>query len=209
MRKISIIVLTIVSLSVVVYCQAYKKQEAGTFGSLRFGVTAGVNFATFTGDESDVFSRKTDFVLGVTLENYKDPLGINFGLLYFRKGAIAKYSFNGVSTDATMNFDVIEVPVYLRYIFPFNGPIKPFVTLGSYMSLTISGTQSISGEDTQDILSHDAYDAGVLFGFGGLMELSKTNFLTLQVRWEQGFWDVDTDIQNKHNAISILSSISF
>ncbi|MCE1190469.1 MAG: PorT family protein [Ignavibacteria bacterium] len=195
-------------ISFISYSQSYKTYKSDRKSDIHFGLTAGVAFPTFTGEHSDQFSSKTDFVVGCVVENYRDGLTFNGGALYYRKGASATENH----LELTFDFDYLEIPVYFRYIFTTNGSARPFVQFGGYLSYLLSSKGSIkyNGQtSTGDISNISSFDSGILAGAGAIFALSPNNNLAVQLRYELGLIQFSSDNALTNSSFAILTSVSF
>ena len=80
---------------------------------VKFGVKAGVNFASLTGDDADGLDGKTGFhVGGVAVIGISEKFAVQPELVYSSQGA--KDTEEGVDVD--YNLDYINLPVLANYM---------------------------------------------------------------------------------------------
>ena len=128
------------------------------FGQIKFGVTAGANFA----NESARFSRSsasdltkqdsyTGFLIGPTLETMMPIVGIGaeISALYQRKGA--NFNYNLISTADASNLtlegqkvtDCIDIPLSLKFKIGIPKIAKVYFLAGYYWSFAFNGSVEV------------------------------------------------------------------
>jgi len=173
---------------------------------LHFGLQGGVNSSSFRGDtgvltsgiESASLQRRTSFQLGVAfMADLSDRFSLQTEALYIQKGAVVNGSlFGGLVTQvpvtATYRFAYVQVPLLLKFRFPNDSPITPFVQAGPSAALrTAAGVESsVSG--TGQIRRFDSvgrFDLGGAFG-GGIRYSLAESALLLDLRYTPGLLDI-------------------
>ncbi len=129
----------------------------------RFGVKGGYNLATVKFNKDALKSDNVDgFHVGPIFEFMFDgPIGVDFGLLYTRKGFFSEDKDSGITND------FLEVPVNLK--IKLGLPVlSPYVAAGPYASFIVGGEKSIknivSGFENQ--LKAKTFGAGLNFTAG-------------------------------------------
>jgi len=174
-------------------------------GAKQFGVLAGADFASISGDDFDVIDpgTKTGFVGGLY---YAFPVGSSVAIepevLYAMKGA----SFDAVDIDLSNSY--IEIPVLVKYTFSANG--GPYLLGGPAVGFSMSCNLS-DGSDEADCED----DSGLksLTTFGGVLGIGyQKNRFGLEARYDFDFNDAyeatdGTSISGKNSAWMILARI--
>jgi hypothetical protein len=170
-------------------------------GAKQFGIVAGVDFASITGDDFDGTSSKTGFVGGIYAAfPVAARVAIEPEVLYASKG-----TQDSDDSSIKLNNDYIEIPVLVRYNFSDNG--------GAYVLAGPSVGFSISCELTDGTVSLDCAD-DTLFGvdatttFGGVLGLGfQKNRFGLEGRYDFDFGNAFEDIDGKNAVWMILARI--
>ena len=129
----------------------------------RFGVKGGYNLATVKFNKDVVKSDNVDgFHVGPMFEFMFDgPVGVDFGLLYSRKG------FFSEDKDDSVTNDFLEIPVNLKLKMELP-VLTPYFAAGPYASFLVGGEKNIknivSGLDHQ--LKAKSFGAGLNFTAG-------------------------------------------
>ena len=155
---------------------------------VKFGVKAGLNLASITGDETDNLDGRTSFHLGAVAEiSISDKFSVQPELLYSTQGAKYEDSESGsgfsYNEESTIKLDYINLPIMAKYYVSEGFSIEVGPQIGFLMSAkedyeyseTIDGeTFSDSGEeDIKDSVS--GIDFGLNLGLGYKLE-SGLNF---------------------------------
>ena len=128
--------------------------------SVKFGVKAGVNFATETASISGVSITSdtyTSFHFGAIADIGLQNFSIQPGVLFSVKGSS---STNSSGTSLTY----IEVPVNLLYHIPA-GPGKVFFGAGPYLGYGISASNGVSFGSTTDKVANPDFGLNLLGGY--------------------------------------------
>ncbi|GAB6011911.1 porin family protein [Viscerimonas tarda] len=146
----------------------------GTQAQLKYGIRAGANLSSLSGDGDEALKSVTGFYVGPTIEATIPiiGLGVDASVLYSQKG------FKG-TTGSEKKTDYIEVPVSLKYKLglPIIGKLAtPFIDAGPYATFKVSGKSPSDASALLDQWKTKSFGAGLNFGLG--VEL----FGKLQVR---------------------------
>lgn len=147
-----------------------------TASAQRFGVKAGLNLATITGDVEDAKTLATFMVGGVVEFDFTDNLGLGVGLQLHGKGV--KEDFG--DEDLKANPLYLQVPIQIQYrnngFFAGVGPYVGFGIAGKLKSGEFSESIEFgNGED--DTFAPLDFGAGVEVGyeFGALRATASYN----------------------------------
>ena len=120
-----------------------------------FGVRAGLNIASFTGEDNmDDFSTKLGFHAGAMMQY---PVGGNFilqpELLYTMKGATAELMLAGIKNELIGRANYIEIPLLIKYNIEMSSvKIQPYIgaSLGYLLVGEVENKKTILGVSTTD-----------------------------------------------------------
>jgi hypothetical protein len=193
------------------------------------GIKAGVNFASFGGEDADRFFQGADeqFRTGVTIGGFVrvDPAGpfaLQTELLYTQKGAKLEETVFGETTTTIYKIDYIEVPLLAKVQIPVTGPLTPNFFAGPAVGVPVRENveiESTSGSDSgsiDDLI--EPTDIGVHLG-GGVNIAAGTVEVTLDIRYQFGLTNIFQDgnpilesagIEDiKNRGIGITAGLSF
>lgn len=130
-----------------------------------FGLKAGLNVATLTGDNTDDLDPRLGFAGGAFVEIPVTPsFSVQPEVLYTQKGA---RETDG-TTDATIALDYLEVPVLFKYTVPVT---RSGLLLGGYVgpALAFKLNENVEADFGGTTVSEDtdfakSTDVGVAFG---------------------------------------------
>lgn len=164
-----------------------------------FGLVAGVDFASMSGDDVNDTGSKTGFAGGLyaTLPVGR-AIAIEPEVLYVNKG----FSDNGSSLK--LSNDYIEIPVLVRYNFSEAG--------GAYFLAGPAVGFSIACKLHDDVDSVDCsgVDVETKTTFGGVLGLGyQKGRFGLEARYDFDFGDAFKDVSAKNTAFLALARISF
>lgn len=159
---------------------------------VKFGVKAGVNFASIGGDDTGDLSGLTSFHLGAVAEiSLSENFAVQPELLYSRQGATLD-----ADGDYDINLDYINVPVMLKYGVSdeFNLEFGPQV--GFLM------TAEVDGEDIKDDVS------GIDFGVNIGINYEMASGLNFGARYNLGLSNINDgegsdDFKNQNNVFQV------
>ncbi|MGV3460565.1 MAG: porin family protein [Flavobacterium sp.] len=147
-----------------------------------YGIKAGVNFASFRGDDSDDFNVLIGWQAGGVAElEVFDNLSVQAEFLYSRQGAKTK------ENDYDMSYLTLPVvaKVYLTDSFNIQG--------GAQFGLLIDENDNVDG------LKSNTYDFGII---GGL-EFFVADGLFIQARYNAGLSRISDDFDLKNSVVSL------
>jgi len=190
---------------------------------VRFGLRAGANFATVTGDyadgqgpDSDGEGTRTGFVGGVFLEApLAEIVGLHVGANYSQKGWEAEGIPGAPGGDLVTKLDYIEVPALLVVGVPVSaaslrlyvGPSLSYLIKCDGTSFDVSGDcEDAGGED--EVTKFDlggTVGAGVGFGMGSA-SLLLDGFLSLGFKT---LLEDDADLDLKNETWTVSAGVMF
>lgn len=171
MKKLYLLLLTVFSL-------------AAADAQVQFGVKAGANFSTLTGDNSEGIKTKVGFHAGALVSL---PLFNEFSLqpevVYSGQG----YKFSGSGFTGTGSNSYVNVPV----LFKYNNPTGFFAETGPQVGFLISAKAKMDGQDNVD--TKDAYNSVDFSWALGIGYLIKPMNIGIDVRYNLGLSNVVKD----------------
>ena len=175
--------------------------------SAQWGVLAGANFAKLS--NSSGASSRTGVVVGLSADfNLASHFGVEIDGLYSQQGD--KESMNG--SDVTLHLDYVAVPVLLRYNFPTQSTVRPFVVLGPQVGFRVKCelTQGSNSATCQEFAGENAksVDVSGTAGAGLGFKVGKEE-LSLQARYNMGFANVFSNSDSKNRVFSVLAGFAF
>ncbi len=184
-----------------------------------FGVMAGVNLATLSGDDITSVDNRTGFLGGVFVTfHLTNTFAIQPEAIYSQRGASDN---SDPSFDATFKLDYIDVPLLLRFDVPVAGPIRPFFVAGPSFGLQVKCAVGAEGEGASASVDCDqieesggiqignrTFDMSGVAGAGLDFRLGGTT-LMLGARYQHGFSDVVEDAAVKNRTWSVLAGLAF
>jgi opacity protein-like surface antigen len=170
-----------------------------------FGVRAGLNINTLSGEDVDDMDSKIGFNVGALVGySFTDMLGLQSGLLFNTRGASSKED----ELEMSMSIYELQVPVFLTGTFALNDDLNIKANVGPTFGFGLSGNVLFQNDGTKmdDYSVDDIYkkeegadksmakrfDLGVAFGAG--VEFKK---IYLGVGYDLGL----TSISNSDDAI--------
>lgn len=183
-------------------------------GLVHYGVRAGTNLATITGDFADIADPKTKvgFTGGGFVSLSPAPrVGIELDLLYVEKG----FKIEGTATDqsgnvvgtteAFLKLQYLDVPLMANVSLPRMGMVSPYVIAGPNLGIGLSAKEEATfpGVPTEsDDLTSDLQklDWGATGGVGLRLGSGPVSF-GLEARFERSFSDL-WDIQGNRESIN-------
>lgn len=220
MRLRRIVCTSLILVPLVAVFGTVRAQSAAPLAPRRFGITAGMNSATFGGKDATnpKPTRHTGFVAGVLLVV---PVGPTFALqpelLYTMKGANFKDAFGSGSFKMTY----IEIPLLARFDMATSGRVKPFFYGGPAVSFKMSCDVELkspffSFNSSCDELAAQSggstkvksLDYSAIIGGGLAFDVSGKTF-TVGARYDHSLGKIDNDSDIKHRVISVLATLEF
>lgn len=170
MKKLYLLLLTVFSL-------------AAASAQVQFGVKAGANFSTFTGDNTDDAKTKVGFNAGALVAL---PLFNEFSLqpevVYSGQG----FKVSGQGISGTFSANYLNVPV----LFKYNNPTGFFLQTGPQIGFLMSAKAKSGGqtEDEKDLFN--STDFSWAFGLGYLV---KSVNVGIDARYNLGLSNIAKD----------------
>ncbi len=170
---------------------------------IKFGVKAGINFATIAGDETDDLKSKTTFHIGAVVEiPISDSFSIQPELVYSSQGA--KVDDN--NSDVELKLDYINLPIMAKFYVSEGFSLEAGPQVGFLMSSKIE--EDGESEDLKNETS--GIDFGLNLGLGFKMETG----LNFGARYNLGLsniWDFeDSDnFKNQNSVLQIFIGFTF
>ncbi len=134
-----------------------------------FGIRAGLNFATLTGDTDDALDSRTAYHVGVIADiPLMQSLYIQTGLYFQSKGMKYEESYGGDTYKETLSPMYLQIPVLASYRYNFSDAFQLQVNFGPYFAYGVGGKYKIEYSDGSDSYENeiDAFgDDGVLKRF--------------------------------------------
>lgn len=175
-------------------------------GPIHYGVRAGANLATITGDFADIADPKTKIGLaagGFVSLSPTPALGLELDLLYVEKGFKTVFTGsddngNPVTGDAFLRLKYLDVPLLAKVSLPFMGVVSPYVIAGPNLGIGLSAKSESPGgnDDLSDDLQKLDWGAtgglGIRWGAGPMA-------LGLETRYERSFsdlWDLQGNVES-------------
>ncbi len=180
---------------------------------LKFGATAGLNFANVSGnDVPPGAGTKTGLVIGgFMIYNFAPMFGLQPEILYSMKGTSG--ATQGASYTISANY--IEVPVLLKYYIPLapGAPVSADIYAGPDFAFNVAASEDVtynSQTTTTDLKSNTkGFDFGLAFGGGVGFNLGAST-LGVELRYTLGTGTVATDGTDiKNGVFALLASITF
>lgn len=165
---------------------------------VKFGVKAGVNFASITGDFTDDLDGRTGFHVGGVAEiMISDQFSFQPELLYTAKGA--KFTEEGVDVD--IKYDYINLPLMAKYYVAENFSIEAGPQIGFLASAKFeAGSESLDVKDET---------SGIDFGLGIGVGYKLESGLNFAARYSLGLSNTNdfegSDDFNQKNSVIQLS----
>ena len=172
-------------------------------GQVKFGVTAGVNMASWSGSDASDTKGLTGFAFGGFVATPGDGLGFRGEALYSMKGATVTF----LGTDISMKYDYLEFPLLGKYTFATPGNIKPSFYAGPYLGFLLSSKAEANG-NSADISDQKSVDFGLAFGAGADINVGNGS-VGLIVRYGLGLTKINDQADIKNGCFSIMANYAF
>ena len=182
----------------------------------RFGFTAGINSATFAGENLNNESGHTGFRIGGLLVFPMTPnFAIQPELIYTMKGS--EEDAGGGST-AAFKQNYVEVPLLGRYEFTTTSQFKPLFYVGPSVSYSVScgisgvspGTSDLSCDDLAQQGGGHFYkvDLGLVLG-GGVAFEAAGHLFSVTARYDHGFNKIEKQSSVYNRVMSLVGTMEF
>jgi opacity protein-like surface antigen len=165
---------------------------SGTASALDFGVGPlfGVNLANASIDEPQGTSLKTEmntgFAFGARAEfGVTSPYSLLLEPQYLQRGASEKFSGLGVSAQADVRLNYLELPILAKAKF---GSMKAhaYAFAGPSLGLFLNG-EAESGGGTNDVKNISSFNFSADIGAGGTYQAQEYVYVNADVRYSHGF----------------------
>ena len=178
-----------------------------------FGVQAGANFATLTGDQDGDTNHRNGINVGITGEYmFNNSFGLFAGAIYSQQGFEneSTISFGDVIVDATrtLKLDYINVPVLAKFYLGNSGFS---IDAGPQIGFLVNDEDEFESNDNSiEVDAGDAETIDLSVG-GGLsykfLEGTTLEGLSLSARYMRGFTNVykDSDVFSDDLNNSVIS----
>ena len=172
---------------------------------IKYGVKAGVNFATLTGDVPDDVKTRTGFHAGVVAEfKLTEQFSIQPELLYSQQGT--KYDIKdidtGINIESTWKMDYLTLPIAAKYYIIEGFSVEAGPQIGYRLGAKIKAEASGFGEQEYDLKDDTkAIEFGVIGGVAYDLSIG----LFFQARYNAGISKVNDDDDNVKNGVFQLS----
>ena len=208
----------ILALSTAGAAAAQSTVDAPAARGTSFGVLAGVNLASFGGEDGDdLDDGRTGFLVGgFAVVRLSPVLAFQPEVLYAQKGAGGSISDGGGVESLEFQLSYLEAPLLLRVDVPGGGAVRPFllagpsiaINVGCEVEATFEGMTASVDCDEADAAEPETFDVGGLIG-GGLEFPLGTRSLGLGVRYTFGFTDVLDGADAQNRTLGIVASLRF
>lgn len=184
---------------------------------VKFGVKAGLNLASISGDETEDLDGRTSFHIGGVAEiMITDKFSFQPELLYSAQGAKSTYEDQFEKEEATIKLDYINLPLMAKYYVAEGFSIEAGPQIGFLMNAE-ADYDYIDKEDPQfsESGSEDIKDEikGIDFGFNLGLGYKLESGLNFGARYNLGLsdlWDFDNGgIKNQNSVIQISVGYMF
>ncbi|MEJ2113203.1 MAG: porin family protein [Flavobacteriaceae bacterium] len=184
---------TFLIIAVVALCFNLNAQSSSTSDEgIKFGIKAGVNFASITGDETDDLSGLTGFHFGAVLDiSISEKFSVQPELLYSTQGAEYKDSD---AYDGKFKLNYINIPVMAKYYVAEGFSIQAGPQIGfntsakdeyKYTGVDPGFSDDSGTDDIKDFVK--GTDFGINFGLGYEMQTG----LNFSARYCLGLSDIN------------------
>jgi len=180
----------------------------------RFGVKAGANLATFTGDVDDAKSKVGFHVGGFAEIKLTDKFAIQPEILFSTQGAKSEESALGSKAEYKSNLSYLNIPVMAKYYVAEKFSIEAGPQIGFLLSakekyeFSGNGVSESGEEDAKDF--YKSIDFGVNFGAG----YDFTENLSVGLRYNLGLSNIaeteeGSDAKVKNSVFSLSVGYKF
>lgn len=183
----------------------------------RFGLVAGMNFATLDFDDpstDELVETKVGLAVGgVAQFPFSPVMSFESGALLSQKGA--RYDLDGLGGgEASVDLTYLEVPVLLRFHVPTAGSMRPMFGVGGAVGFLLSAKAKFEGdtEDIEDDTSNVdvglAVGAGLEFSLGGAAAIVEGRYTHGLSNIAEDSADADT-VEVKNRVLTLLAGVMF
>jgi len=158
----------------------------GAQNNVEFGLKAGINLSTITGDDADSFSSRTGFHVGFVSEiEISETFSFQPELLYSAQGSDWSEDFVSESFEGTYKVDYLNVPLMAKFYVVEGFSLEAGPQVGLLLSAKAEG--DFADDDLKDYLK--GIDFGVNFGLGYKLD----GGLNFGARYNLGLSDANDD----------------
>ncbi|OXA81139.1 hypothetical protein B0A58_01775 [Flavobacterium branchiophilum NBRC 15030 = ATCC 35035] len=203
------IILSLVGLAVMNIANAQSKKSSSN-ESLAYGVKAGLNIASITGDFDGKAIAGANFGGFLTL-NVADKFYVQPELLFSMQGVSYTYSysipgFSTVSYNSKLKTDYLTIPVMARYFVADKFSLEA----GPQLGILLTSKQTVNNTTTDVKSSTKGVDFTLNIGAG----YDVTENIAIGVRYGLGLSEIEKNKQtgsdsNKHRVFSINAAYKF
>lgn len=163
-----------------------------TPAQVKYGIEAGLNFATIKGNYPQKLSSTTGILIGVNAGySLFDFLEIGTGLFLSQKG-VTRILFTDVQGIETYNY--LEIPLNMKIDLPIPESGKTFVIAGVYGARLISAGVNPNNQGQSSAVNLGEIlpsgDYGLNFGIGQSFSIS-SGMLNIKVKYSLGLTSLD------------------
>ena len=198
-------------LSVFFFLSAVSLQAQQT----RFGVKAGVNFASISGDDTEDLSSRTGLHLGAVMQiPFSERFSFQGELLYTSVGAKFEESEDGFNLESIEKLNYIALPILAKFYAAPGFSLEAGPQAAFLVSAKNETTASFEGEtetETEDIAEFiSTFD--LAFALGAAYELE--NGLFFSARYNLGISNIVADAggsgySNQNSVIQLSAGFMF
>ncbi|MGE0087995.1 MAG: porin family protein [Bacteroidales bacterium] len=186
-------------LLIVIFLSSFIGIAQNPYSSPTYGLKGGFHLSSLHGDDAmDTHGKLISPQLGITGALFFTPrFSVNAEANYEKKGG----KFNSYEIQTNLNY--VAMPVFIKYAF-FKDP-QIYIYGGGYASYLVSANTKGEFERFEFVKEIDedikpnvsAFDFGAIIGFGVQGRFNRSADIFLDLRYCQGFYDID-----KHNTES-------
>jgi hypothetical protein len=170
---------------------------------IKYGVKAGVNFATLTGDIPDEVKSRTGLHIGVLAEfKISEQFSIQPELLYSQQGLKYDEVVEGIEVRSTWKLDYLNLPIAAKYYVIEGLSIEAGPQIGYRLGAKIK-MEADGYEDGEADIKDDT--KAIEFGLIGGVAYDLPVGLFFQARYAAGLSKVNDDDDNVKNGVFQLS----
>jgi len=177
---------------------------------IKYGIKAGVNFATLTGDDvPEELESRTGFHVGAVAEfKLTEQFSIQPELIYSQQGTKFDTVEEGVSVKSTLKFDYLNLPILAKYYILEGLSLEAGPQIGYRVSAKVKLEAPSLGEaeyDTKDTTK------AIEFGVAGGVAYDLPMGLFFQARYAAGLSKIndDNDGDIKNGVFSLSAGFKF
>jgi hypothetical protein len=166
------------------------------------GIQGGVNFASLSGDGSDLLSSHTGFQAGAQIDIPFTPyFSLMTELRYVQRGASVNLNIGGVSITGNETIHYIEIPILAKLNFQNGSDFTPFIFFGPNFAFRTGVGGSVVVQDGNGNVSSSsasdgdvkAFDFGLDFGAGPQYQVSQTTRIFIDFEYDLGLTNINPD----------------